>query len=420
MSTTTGLIIMLIILVGLMVLNVPIYISLLTAAVFLQVVVNHVTPTNVVTGIYEALTKTSLMAVPFFVFAGSVMAEASLGKRLINCFEVVLRPVKAGLSIACLIANAFFGAISGSAPAATSTFGKVIYHPLEKKYDDKLATGLITSAGALSVIIPPSISIILYCIAAEVSTTKLFLCGIVPGILICAIVGVYLVIRCRKMPKQGRAEAKEIKKIFKEGIPILILPVIVLGGIYSGIFTPTEAGAVSAIYSVVVAIFMKDIKNVGQLFTVLRGATKTTGQIFILVAVSTIFAQATTVAQLPAIIATTMDGVGKIQFLLILNVVLLILGCFIDGGCATLILVPIVLPVAEALGINPLHLGIIFVVNLSIGLFSPPFGLNIFVSQGVLGKSLGFISRSLIPYIVCYLIALVLITFIPQISLLFV
>ena len=421
MSYTLGLIIMLIILLGLMVLNVPIYIALLVATVFLQVVINGVSPTNVVTGIYEALTKTSLMAVPFFVFAGAIMAETSLGKRLIDCFEVALRSIRSGLAMACLFANAFFGGISGSAPAATSTFGKVAYEPLKQKYDDHLATGLITSAGALSSIIPPSITMILYCVAAGTSTTKIFLSGILPGVLICVIVGIYLAVKCRKLKKEGRANKKEFLAILKRGIPVLILPVLVLGGIYSGFFTPTEAGAVSAVYALVVSTFvLKDMKSVKQLFKTLRDAAKTTAQIFILVAISTVFSQSTAVAHLPDVISTLMGGLGKVGFLLILNLILLIVGCFLDAGCATLILVPIIMPVATALGVDPIHLGIIFVINLSIGLFTPPFGLNIFVSQGVLNKSLGFISRSLLPYIGSYIIALLMITFIPSISLLLV
>ncbi|MBQ9979923.1 MAG: TRAP transporter large permease [Oscillospiraceae bacterium] len=410
-------VIMLVILIGLIVLNVPIYIALLAAGLYLQVFVNDVAATTVITGMYEALTKTSLMAVPFFVFAGSIMAHTSLGKRLINVFAVLLRPFKAGLAFACLIANAFFGAISGSAPAATATFGKVTYKPLTEQYDENLASGLITSSGALSVIIPPSISIILFAIAAELSTTKLFLTGILPGILLVVIVGVYLAIRCRKLPRQPAPTKKEVGTVLKEGIPVLIMPVIILGGIYSGVFTPTESAAVAAVYSLIASIFwLKDLRG-KQLIKVLKEATITTSQIFILVAASTVFAQALTVAQVQNVVTNLLQGVGRVEFLLLLNLVLLIVGCFIDGGCAILILVPIVLPISGMLGIDPLHLGIVFVINLAIGLFTPPFGLNIFVSQSVLGRSLGSLSKSLVPYIICYLIALLLVTFIPQISL---
>ena len=417
MSSGIGLIIMLVIFAVLMILDVPIYATLLGCAIFLQVIVCGTPPTNIITGIYEALTKTSLMAVPYFVLAGAIMAYTSLGKRLINLFDVLLSGVKSGLALSCLVANAFFGAMSGSAPAATATFGKVTYKPLKDRYGDDMATGLITSSGALSVIIPPSISIILYAIAAETSTTKLFIAGIVPGILIVIIVAVYLAIKCRKLPKQARPTAKAVGKAIVQSIPVMILPVIILGGIYGGIFTPTEAGAASAVYALLVSLFvLKDIR-IRDLKPILKDAAATTSQIFILVAVSTSFAQACTMAHIQDVISALLSGTGKVAFLLILNVILLILGCFIDGGSATLIVVPLILPMAVALNINPMHLGIISVVNLAIGLFTPPFGLNIFVAQSVMKRKIGAISKSVLPFIACYIIALLLITFIPEISL---
>ena len=249
---------------------------------------------------------------------------------------------------------------------------------------------------------------------AEAGTKKT---GIVFGILLVVIVGVYLAIRCRKLPRQPAPTKKEVGTVLKEGIPVLIMPVIILGGIYSGVFTPTESAAVAAVYSLIASIFwLKDLRG-KQLIKVLKEATITTSQIFILVAASTVFAQALTVAQVQNVVTNLLQGVGRVEFLLLLNLVLLIVGCFIDGGCAILILVPIVLPISGMLGIDPLHLGIVFVINLAIGLFTPPFGLNIFVSQSVLGRSLGSLSKSLVPYIICYLIALLLVTFIPQISL---
>ena len=195
------------------------------------------------------------------------------------------------------------------------------------------------------------------------------------------------------------------------------MPVIVLGGIYGGFCTPTEAGAVAAIYSLVVGVFiLRDIKP-KALLPILKDAATTTAQVFILVAVSSVFGQAASIAQFQTALLKLLSGLSPTAFLLILNVILLIVGCFFEGGSATLILAPLVLPLAEKLGINIMHLGIVFVVNLSIGMFTPPFGLNIFVTQGVLKKSMGMISKSLVPYIICYIIVLLLITFIPQLSL---
>lgn len=412
----TTAIIMIAILVILAALGVPVYIALMGSTIFLMFE-NGMPMTNVVTGLYEALTKGSLMAVPFFVFAGSIMANTSLGRRLINLFAVALRGFRPGLAISCVASNAVFGAISGSAPAATATFGKIIYKPMYDRYDDATAVGLITSSGALSTIIPPSIMIIMYGIATETSITKLFLCGIIPGLLIVLVVGIFLCIRCRKFEKQSHPSGREIGRAVVESIPVMLMPIIVLGGIYGGFCTPTEAGAVAAIYSLIVGVFiLKDIKP-KMLIPILKDAALTTAQVFILVAVSSVFAQATSIAQFQTALLKLMSGLSPTTFLLILNVILLIVGCFFEGGSAILILAPLLVPLAEALGIDKMHLGIIFVINLSIGMFTPPFGLNIFVTQGVLGKSMGMISKSLVPYIICYIIVLLLITFIPQLSL---
>ncbi|MGI5935497.1 MAG: TRAP transporter large permease [Oscillospiraceae bacterium] len=412
----TTAVIMIAILLVLAALGVPVYMALLGSTFYLMSV-NNMPFTNIVTGLYEALTKTSLMAVPFFVFAGSIMANTSLGRRLINLFAVTLRRFKAGLAISCLASNAVFGAISGSAPAATATFGKIVYKPMYDQYGDDLAVGLITSSGALSTIIPPSIMMIMYGIATESSITQLFLAGIIPGLLIVLVVGIYLAWRARKNERQPTPTLKEIGRAFYESLPVILMPVIVLGGIYGGFCTPTEAGAVAAVYSLIVGVFiLRDIK-LRHLLPILRDAAITTAQVFILIAVSSVFAQATTIARFQTYLLSLMSGLSPTAFLIILNIVLLFVGCFFEGGSATLILAPLLLPVATSLGIDIMHLGIIFVINLSIGMFTPPFGLNIFVTQSVLGKSMGMISKSLVPFIILYVVVLLLITFIPQLSL---
>jgi C4-dicarboxylate transporter DctM subunit len=357
------------------------------------------------------------MAVPFFVFAGSIMANTSLGRRLINLFAVTLRRFKSGLAISCLASNAVFGAISGSAPAATATFGKIVYEPIYDQYGDDVAIGLITSSGALSTIIPPSIMIIMYGIATESSITQLFLAGIIPGLLIVLVVGAYLSWRARKNERRAAPTLQEIGRAFYESLPVILMPIIVLGGIYGGFCTPTESGAVAAVYSLIVGVFiLRDIKP-RHLLPILKDAAITTAQVFILVAVSSVFAQATTIARFQTYLLSLMSGLSPTAFLIILNIVLLIVGCFFEGGSATLILAPLLLPVAMSMGIDRMHLGIIFVINLSIGMFTPPFGLNIFVTQSVLGKSMGMISKALVPYIILYIFVLLLITFIPQLSL---
>ena len=415
-----------VILLILVALNSPIWVAIFGATLYLQIFVNHMNLTNLFTGIFEACTKTSLLAVPYFILAGSIIASSSLGTRLINIFIALLRNIRGGLAIACLVANAIFGAISGSAPAATATFGKVVYEPLKEAHGKKLSLGLITSSGALSTVIPPSITLIIFGVATETSISRLFICGFLPGIVLVAIVAVYLFIVCKENAFatstvsdncEDDIQNLTIEKAFKEGILVLLLPVIVLGGIYSGLCTPTESGAIAALYSFIVAFFVyKDLKP-SNLMGIFKDSAKTTAQIFILIAVSTAFAQAATIAQLPLMIQGMFSGVGKIGFLLILNIVLLIVGCFFDSSAAILIFAPMLLGTAVSLGISPLQLGIIFTVNLSIGMFTPPFGLNIFVSQSVLKVSMSDVAKSVLPFIGLYVLGLFLITYIPQISL---
>ncbi len=416
------------ILVVIVAINAPIWVAILGATLYLQIVVNHMSVTTLFTSMFEACTKTALLAVPYFILAGSIIAASSLGRRLINVFVVLLRNVRGGLAVACLIANGFFGAISGSAPAATATFGKIVYEPLSEAHGKKLSLGLITSSGALSTIIPPSMCLIVYGVATETSISKLFMCGFIPGIVLIAIVAVYLVLKCKdnafatKAAQENSDDPDNINnlklgKALKEGILVLLLPVIVLGGIYSGLCTPTESGAIATLYSFVVAVFVyRDIKP-RRLIGIFKDSAKTTAQVFILIAASTAFAQAATIAQIPAAIEGAFSGVGKIGFLLILNIVLLIVGCFFDASAAILIFAPMLLGTATSLGIDPLHLGVIFAVNLSIGMFTPPFGLNIFVSQSVLKVKMGEVAKAVVPFIILYIIGLLVITYIPQLSL---
>ncbi len=398
-------------------LNTPLWISILVSTVYLQFVVNGTDLASTFTNLIQSLAKSSLLCIPFFVLAGGLMQTSSLGKRLIDLFVCMLKRVRGGFAIAALIANAFFGAISGSSPAAVATFGKIIYDPLEKNYDSKLSIGLLASSGALSVIIPPSISLIIYGTATNTSVSELFMAGLLPGCLIILIVGVYLIIKCK--PAEVPIDVTggiTLGKAFLQSIPVIILPIIILGGIYGGVFTPTEAAAVAVIYATIVPLLLKDIKF-RDLPKVVGDSCKTAGQIMVLIAVSCAFAQAATIAQIPQAITEVFQDSGQVQFLIILNIVLLLVGCFFEPGSAILILAPLVLPVATTLGVDPVHLGIIFTVNLAIGMFTPPFGLNLFVVQGVLGKNLGEISRAVVPFIVLYIIACLIITYVPAITL---
>lgn len=415
-------------------LDIPIYLVILAATVYLQAFIIHIPITGIFSSLIESIAKSSFLCVPFFILTGSLIQSSSLGTRLINCFVSLFKNVRAGIALACLIANAFFGAISGSAPAAVATFSKIVYAPLKAEEGDATATGLITSSGALSTIIPPSITLIIFGLATETSVTQLFMAGFFPGILLVGLVTLYLIWNANKRLKREAIERKltleelkkhdgpifdwkEIKDSFIKGIPVLILPVIILGGIYSGLATPTEAGAIAALYSFIVPTFILRETKLSKLPSILLDAVRVTSQIFVLIACSTAFAQATAMAQLPQMITALFSNMNGLTFLFMLNILLLIVGCFFDSGAAILILSPLLMPTARKLGLDPVHLGMIFCVNLSIGMFTPPFGLNIYVAQSVLRKSMGFITRSVAPYVVIYIIGLLIITYVPQVSL---
>jgi C4-dicarboxylate transporter DctM subunit len=398
-------------------LNFPIYTALFASSIYLQVFVNEMPLQSMFTTMFEALTKNSLLAIPFFIVAGNALSGSSLGKRLIDVFIALLKNVRAGLPISCLLANALFGAISGSPPAATATFSKIIHEPLSKAHGEKLSLGLITSAAGLSSIIPPSMVLIIYGVATDSSIADLFIAGILPGLVIVGVIGIYLFIVCKNNTSNGPTTLKEIITALWRSLPVLVLPILVLGGIYGGFLTPTEAGALSAAYTIVMGMFgLREIKFL-KLLSILKDSVRTTGQIYILIAASTVFAQASAVSQIPQMLTQVFGDFSQFQFLIMLNIILLLVGCFIEPSGAILILAPMLLPVALGLGIDPVHLGIIFTVNLSIGMFTPPFGLNIFVCQSVLGKDMSLISRSIVPFIILYIIGLAFITYIPQISL---
>ncbi|MCL2010600.1 MAG: TRAP transporter large permease subunit [Synergistaceae bacterium] len=395
----------------------PIYISLLTATLYLQIFVNEMPLQSVFTGMFEALNRNSLLAVPFFVVAGNLLATSSLGSRLVNFCSVLLKRTPGGLALSCIGSNAIFGAISGSAAAATATFGKILWTPLREVYGDQEAAGLITSSSSLSNIIPPSMSMIVFAIVTETSLARLFMAGFLPGVLCVAILAVYLRAKYRKDVVNAAWAPGERSAAVIQAIPALLLPIIILGGIYGGLCSPTEAGAISAVYATVVSLFIIRDINLRQFAQVFLSSAKTIGQVFILIAASTAFSQALTVTQAPRALMALMRGLSPGMFLLILNIILLIMGLFFDPGAANLIIAPLLVPIGIALGLDRVHLGIVFALNISIGMFTPPFGLSLFVSQSILERPMALIAKGCLPYFFCYIIALIIVTYVPQLSL---
>jgi C4-dicarboxylate transporter DctM subunit len=315
-----------------------------------------------------------------------------------------------------------FGAISGVSAATVATIGKIMYPSMVNAgYAPSFAAGLITAVGAIDIIIPPSIPMIVYGAAAQESVPRLYAAGIVPGLLIALIIACYVVWRAKRQNfGQGKPfSASRFMRSTVRSLWALGAPAIILGGIYGGIFSPTEAAAVACVYAAFVTMVIFRELSVAEVIEAAAATVRFTTQILIIVACAGVFAWLLTVNQVPVTLVSWIKylEVTPWQFLLVVNVLLLIVGCFLDPLSAILLLTPLLVPIAKALGIDTVHFGIVVTVNLAIGLFHPPFGINIFVAQSVLGIRLETVYRGILPFVLLYLIVLALITYLPGISL---
>ena len=405
------------ILFALLIIGFPVYIGLLLSGVYVLVFMFGIPIDMVITSMFDGSGKFSLTAVPFFLLAGCLMEKGSIASRLVGSLSPWLVRMRGGITVTAVAANEVFGAMSGSAPAAAGTIGKAMFPAVSKKNGEDFALGLFASCGALAIIMPPSINMIIFATATNCSVGDLFKAGIIPALIIGLLLSIYIVIKSKPPADDERFNLKYALRMLWKGVPALILPVIVLGGIYGGLFTPTEAGAVSAIYVFFVsALVLKELSG-KKILDSLKETIKLTGQIFILIAASTVFSQALTIAQVPELLGQMLSGLNSTTFLLLLNLLLLVVGCFFDPTSAVLILAPIVAPIAASLGINIIHLGIVFTVNLAIGMFTPPFGLNLFVIQSIFKRPMERIAKSIVPFFAVYLVCLIIITYIPQLYL---
>lgn len=402
------------ILLGCLILGLPIYVALLSSGLYLLVIVKGIPIDIVIIGLYGGVGKFTLLAVPFFLLAGAFMQNSSIARRLVDCTVPWLVNVRGGIPMASIFANELFGAISGSAPAAAATIGRVMFPVVSKVTGEKYALGLFTSAGALAIVMPPSINMILFATATSASTGALFLAGIIPALIIGLFYAAYIYMSSPRQDEKSDFDLKDALRKTLEGIPVLLFPVLILGGIYLGVFTPTEAGAVSAVYAFVLAFVFYREMGLKEIKDSVKNTVKLTAQIFILVAASIVFSQALTMSQVPEMLRQYLGGLGPFWFLVFLNIILLFVGCFFDPSSAILVLAPVMVPVAESLGIDLTHLGVVFAVNLAIGMFTPPFGLNLFIIQSIFNKPLDQIARSVPPFFVVFLLALIIITYFPQ------
>lgn len=369
--------------------------------------------------------KFVLLAIPFFILAGNIMERAQISRKLIRLAETCVGHTKGGLAIVCVVVACFFAAISGSGPATVAALGLVLIPGMIRSgYSPAFSAALMGCAGAIGVIIPPSITFVVFGSIADTSIGDLFKAGLVPGLIMgtALILAALLVGRKTELKSLPKASGKERWDAFKDAFWGLLMPVIILGGIYGGIFTPTEAAAVAVVYGLVVGLFIYKTIKVKDLYDLIIDSASTTATVMFITAAASLFAYVLTRARLDVAISdglVSISGGSSFVFFLIVNVILLIAGCFLDSTSALYIFTPLFVPVAQALGIDMIHLGVVMIVNLAIGLFTPPVGVNLYVACGVAKVDLKQISKAVVPLLIAALIVLLIITYIPHISLLF-
>jgi len=373
--------------------------------------------------LFETSEHFTLLAIPFFILSGAFMTTGGVARRMIRFAIACVGHLRGGLAIASVLACMLFAAVSGSSPATVVAVGSIVIAGMVRAgYTQGFAAGVVCNAGTLGILIPPSIVMVVYGATTETSVGKLFIAGIIPGILLglMLMAAIYLRARALDLPRQPRASLGEVLTAGRESAWGLLLLVIILGGIYGGIFTPTEAAGVAAVYAFFIAVFVyRDVKF-GQVPRVLIDAAKVTVMLMFIIANALLFAHVLTTERIPQAIAEQIVswGMPAWGFLIVVNLLLLAAGAFMEPTGIILILAPILFPIATQLGIDPVHLGIIMVVNLEIGMVTPPVGLNLFVTAGITRMSIGEVLRAALPWLGVLLLFLVIVTYVPKVTLL--
>ena len=366
-----------------------------------------------------------LMAVPFFILAGEIMGKGGISERLFRVANSLVGNKTGGFAIATIITCMFFAAISGSGPATVAAIGGIMIPAMVRQgYDKRFATAVVCAAGSLGVIIPPSIPMVIYGVVGNVSIANMFIAGILPGLLVGFALIVYAYFYSKKMGYTGLDEKTSISGIAKsvwDAKWALLIPIIILGGIYGGIFTPTEAAVIAVVYGLVAGLLLYRELKIKDLPSVLANSALTTATILIIVGTATAFGRLLTIQQIPNQVAQAMLSVSEspIVIILLITLLLLIVGCFMDTLAAIIILTPILLPIAINIGYDPVHFGIIMVLNLAIGFITPPLGVNLFVGSGISGLSIEALSKAIVPFFLVMVFTLFIVIFLPQISLFF-
>ena len=393
----------------------PLFVILGAVATLCYSLQGHADLSGVIEDIYFAADKEILLAIPLFILAGNLMTHGAIARRLIRIASSLTAPLPAGLGVAAVLSCTLFAAISGSSPVTLIAIGTMMYPALvEAGYSRGFSTGLLAAAGTLGIIIPPSIPMIVYSIMASVPVTDMFIAGVLPGLLLATILMVYAMYHGRKIPR-GRWDTAEFVAAFKSGFLSLLVPVIILGGIYSGFFTATEAAAIAVAVALIIELgFYRELK-LSLVWKSMTDTTEMLGMIFFILLFAVSFNKFLILEQIPQNLVGDLSGFisTRFGFLIGVNILLLIAGCFMDIMSAILVFAPLLTPMAVHYGINPIHFGIIMIVNLEIGYLTPPVGINLFVASAAFRQPLGDVIRAAIVPALMLLCGLMVITFWP-------
>ena len=407
---------------GLMLIGVPVAVSLGASTVLTMLLFTDLDIAAMPQLIFDGINKFALMAIPMFILAGNLLSKGGSARRIIDFAKSMVGHLPGGLPMSAIFACVIFAAVSGSSPATVVAIGSIMFVAIkEAGYPKEYAVGGITTAGSLGILIPPSVVMIVYGVTAEVSIAQLFMAGVVPGLMLGGMMIAQTYIGAKRLGFKATTPepwSERITKFFRAFWALLIV-VVVIGGIYGGIFTPTEAAAASAIYALIISLFVyKDIKF-KDLWDICLESAITTAMIFFIIANAVVFAYLLTSENIPQTIADSIlaANIGKIGFLIIVNILLFIMGQFMEPSSVVMIMVPLLLPIATALGVDPVHFGILLIVNMEIGMITPPVGLNLFVASGLTGMNLKDVIVACLPWTLTLFIGLILVTYIPEISL---
>lgn len=405
----------------LLALSMPISLLLAATTAIYLIFIAHTPLTSLIQQLFNGLDNFVLLGVPFFILAGNIMAEGAISDRLVGIMKLFVGRFTGGLAMASTMACMFFAAISGSSPATVIAIGSIMMPALIKEgYGDRFSIGLLTSSGSLGILIPPSIPMILYALVMNVSVAEIFMAGFLPGLFIgCCLMGYsYYMSGKHGWRSEVRYSFRDGLKIIRDGLWALFLPVLVLGGIYGGIFTPTEAAAVSVVYALIIELFVYKELKFGRLFAICRDSAILSGCLLFILSCAMTFIWLLTVEQIPVKLAEAIVAniESKWLFLLAINGVLLIIGALMDIVTAIVIISPILVETLGRYDIDLIHYGIIMIVNIECGFLTPPFGLNLFVSMAIMRRSLVEIGRAILPFVLIFLACLLVITYVPKLS----